>query len=138
MLFGTLPCLFSLQAFEDNCFKIDFAKGSVVLRADTQEDVLDWINALRLAMPQAHVIKEGMLKKRGEVNKAFQERFFELSDSHIVYLDDVVREESDRHKERKKNRMRKIQREETMSGLEYRVLESKLRVSSTFLLLFCF
>lgn len=62
-----------------------------MLRAESHEDMLDWINALRLSMPKAHVIKEGMLKKRGEVNKAFQERFFELSATHIVYFDDAVR-----------------------------------------------
>lgn len=61
-----------------------------MLRAESHEDMLDWINALRLAMPKAHVIKEGMLRKRGEVNKAFQDRFFELSATHIVYFDDAV------------------------------------------------
>jgi hypothetical protein len=48
------------------------------------------MNAIRNTMPRGKVILDGTLQKRGEINRAFQDRYFELSDTCICYFDDAV------------------------------------------------
>lgn len=71
-------------------FKLEFANSKLLLRADQEDDALDWINAIRLAMPRARILKKGMLRKRGEKNRAYQERYFELSAMDLAYFENEV------------------------------------------------
>ncbi|EDQ84912.1 uncharacterized protein MONBRDRAFT_29777 [Monosiga brevicollis MX1] len=58
------------------------------IRADNEHSLLDWVQILRMCLPDQRVLHQGRLHKLGVYNRTFKPRFFQLTPSRLLYFDD--------------------------------------------------